>query len=104
MNNVLAYAYGETLEFSTGGGCSSSENLERHWMGLPLACKDADFLRPLPETVAEQRLSCDSSGEHEIWKCSFVHPLLHAEHSLFNHPLLNLVQELYQLSRGTTDE
>ena len=60
MNNVLAYAYGETLEFSTGGGCSSSENLERHWMGLPLACKDADFLRPLPETVAEQRLSCDS--------------------------------------------
>ena len=54
--------------------------------------------------LAEQRLSCDSSGEHEIWKCSFVHPLLHAEHSLFSHPLLNLVQELYQLSRGTTDE
>ena len=40
-------------------------------MGLPLACKDADSLCPLPATVAEQYQSCDDSGEHTIWKCGF---------------------------------
>ena len=54
-------------------------------MGLPLACKDADSLCPLPATVAEQYQSCDDSGEHTIWK-----RLRTPRQTLFTHPLLDI--------------